>query len=104
MTKTTALTCFGKQCWHRTAKQMIQSFVQHWPKDVHLLVVMDPDCEEYLAEVRSILREGDMATSTTTKERWDWLKAQKPDESNDYRRHYVRFSHKVWAIDMLMQS
>jgi hypothetical protein len=98
------ITTFPNDCWEVYAKQMLQSFVQYWPKDIPLMVELDDDL--LAGDVQNILnREGDAVAVGWNKDHKEFVERNKGrDDPKNYRKQAVRFCHKVFAIHRAAQS
>lgn len=91
------ITTFPSNMWQVYAKDMLQSFVKYWPKEIPLLVQLDDDL--VLEDVRKIIRPSDAVVSGWLKDHSDFVsRNQGRDDPSDYRKQCVRFSHKVFSI------
>lgn len=95
-----AVTTFPAAAWDFYAKLMLTTFVEHWPADIPLIVVIDQDenAVPLSQEIKKIIRDGDKVFGTNEETQNNFLIRHKDrKEGKDYRNHYVRFSHKVFA-------
>lgn len=91
------ITTFPDNCFDVYAKQMLQSFVQHWPQDIPLLVQLDDDLVR--EQVQALLRPTDaIAVGWDTDHKAFVERNKDKDHPTDYRKQGVRFCHKVFAI------
>lgn len=107
--KISVVTTFPNKYWDLYASQMISTFCKHWPIDVGLWVQLDE--EPRSIEVAQQLQQGyekhfsnrimDGCTSAFPDELKALLERNKGiDWGKDYRKQYVKFAHKVFAIWM----
>lgn len=128
MTKFAAVTTFPDAAWNGYAKSMLDTYCELWPKEAPIMVRLDYGTEKYQGfmkatrgeplqpneakaahvalEVANCYRNGiDAITCGITKEQAEFIarNGQRP-VSKDYRSHYVRFSHKVFAMKLALDT
>lgn len=98
------ITTFPNNSYDIYAKQMLQSFVQYWPKEIPLLLALDDNLLE--ADCKAIMnREGDAIACGWMPEHKAFVERNKGrDDPQNYRKQAVRFCHKVFAIKRAMDS
>lgn len=91
------VTCFANHQWDLFAKRMLESFVQYWPKEIAILVVLDDD--KLVPDVEKIIRPNDGFICGWTKEHEEFVERNKDkDHPTDYRKQAIRFCHKVFTL------
>lgn len=98
------VTTFPNASWEIYAKQMLQSFVQHWPISIPLMVELDDNL--LLEQVQGILnREGDCIAPGWNKDHGEFVARNKgKDDQINYRKQAVRFCHKIFAIKRALDA
>lgn len=96
MNKYLAVTTFPLASWEVYAKTMLASFVEN--VDIPLIVVIDEDAAGLAPHVKQVIRPTDRIFGKNEELQQAFLERHKGrDEGKDFRNHYVRFSHKVFA-------
>lgn len=91
------VTTFPDDAWDVYAKRMLESYIRFWPVDVPIMVCLDSN--KLVNEVQKVLRPIDLVVSDQSIDQQEFIKRnQGKDDPRDYRKQYVRFSYKVFAI------
>lgn len=106
-----ALTSFHQSGYAQYGSRMIQSYLQHWPKEINLHVYAE-DCA--VKESASNLIVHDLHLSSPAlvnfKTRWqhtpkangdvskDPVRSRRKDAGKGFKWHAIRFAHKVYSI------
>jgi hypothetical protein len=95
-----AVTTFPNDAWEKYAKAALVHFAKNLPAEVPLIVCIDDNAQkdEFAKEIQPFLRDGDIIFKNNEAGEKEFYERNTHDEGKDYRQHYVRFSHKVWAI------
>ena len=98
------ITTFSNKGWEMYGRRMVNSFVEHWPKDVQLTLYCE-GLSEYKKELSTV--KGNIVIKDLFKECPDlvtFIKAYpKPEhrgifgEQHDFKKNAVGFSYKVFA-------
>lgn len=101
--KYAVVTTFPNSAWDTYAQEMLASFRANW--DCPIMIVLDDDT---LVQPISMLLQGqhpeDKFCIMQDPEYRAFLERNKgKDDPKDYRKQYVRFSHKVFAIDASLE-
>lgn len=107
----TVVTTFNKSGYDQYGHRMIQSFLQHWPKEVKLYVYAE-DCK--INESADNLIVKDLHSSslglTNFKNKWknvpkangdvsdDPIRSKRKDSGKGFKWNAVKFAHKVYSI------
>ena len=91
------VTTFPNNCIDVYARNMLQSFVKYWPKEIDLMVQLDDDL--LFQDVNKMLRPQDGIAVGWEKDHREFVERNKgKDDPSNYRKQAVRFCHKVFAI------
>lgn len=108
MTKNIAL-CTTFPNWLEYPKETIPSWFEFLPKDLTILIGLDPcpqlkETEEWLLPLTEKAREEDIVfiSREFPPEQLEFLKRHKPKNEKDYRMDYRRFSFKVFSMHQAM--
>lgn len=108
--KYTVCTTFNADGYAKYGQRMIQTFLQHWPKEVTLVVYAE-NCT--VAESAANLTVRDIAVVTELnafKQKWNTVpkangdisqdphRRTRPDATKSFKWDAVRFAHKVYSI------
>lgn len=97
------VTTFANAHFPIYARQMLQSFVQYWPKEIPLMVQLDDDL--LLRDVQKTTRPQDAIAVGWEKDHAAFVERNMGrDHPTDYRKQAVRFCHKVFAIKRAMDA
>jgi len=105
--KYAAVTTFPLSAYHAYAKQMIASYLEFWPKEVPLFIVLDEGMGQQAVLddlVNSFPGQLVICTSYSDEQRAFLKRHENFQETSDYKTHYVRFSHKVFAVDQMVKN
>lgn len=107
----TVVTTFNQSGYDQYGHRMIQSFLQHWPKEVKLYVYAE-DCK--ISESANNLIVKDLYSSslelTNFKNKWknvpkangdvsgDPIRNKRKDSGKGFKWNAVKFAHKVYSI------
>lgn len=101
--KIAVCTTFADEHFDQYAKQMLQSFVTHWPEQIPILV--QTDTPKYAEEINKIIRPQDGLKSGWEPDHAAFVERNKgKDDPNNYRKQAVRFCHKVFALKYALKS
>lgn len=91
--------------WLEYPKQTIPTWINNLPKDLMLLIGLDPcsqlkETEEWLLPLTQQNRDNDtiFISREFPPEQLEFLKRHKPKDEKDYRMDYRRFSFKIFAL------
>lgn len=95
--------------WLEYPKETIPTWINNLPKDLMLLIGLDPcpqlkETEEWLLPLTQERRDNDtiFISREFPPEQLEFLKRHKPKDEKDYRLDYRRFSFKVFALHQAM--
>ena len=102
--KIAACVTFPNSMWNICAAEMLQSFAQHWPKDIKLFIQLDEQSPESFENLNnaivSILGEDrSMIASAWEQDQKDFMARWKDHKPESYMFDVVKFSHKVFALE-----
>lgn len=102
-TNTAVLTTFPNNMFDVYARQMIQSFVTYWPKEIPLLIELDNDLLAH--QISGMLRPQDAIAAGWEPDHQAFVERHKgKDDPSNYRKQPVRFCHKVFALKRALDA
>ena len=108
--KYTVVTTFNEEGYKQYGQRMIQTFLEHWPQEVTLVVYAE-GCEVAQSAANLVIRNIDTVDNLTVfKEAWrdvpqangdvstDPVRSRRRDSGKGFKWDAVRFAHKVYSI------
>jgi len=89
--------------WDEYAKEMLQSFIKYWPKEIPLFIFLDDNALEQ--EVANLInsQHAYVAISGIGEEQAKFIEQYKgKDDPKNYRRQLVKFSYKIFALNQAL--
>lgn len=103
MSNIVVLTTFPNNMYEVYARDMVTSFVKHWPAEIPLLVQLDDQLLE--EQVKKLMRPTDAVAVGWEKSHLEFVQRNKDkDTPQDYRGQVTRFCHKVFAIKRALDA
>lgn len=102
--KIAVCTTFNNETFDICAAEMLQSFAEHWPKDIKMYIQLDEQPEDTFNhlnnQIVSIMGEGRVFIAG----KWDddqkaFMERWKEHQPRNYLDDVVKFSHKVFALE-----
>jgi len=117
MSKIAAITTFPNESWEKYAKTGVKSFMERWPKDIPLMIQVDPGegQEENIKKITSAAEKradrNVYVIDTRTEEHEEFVERNKDVKAPEgtksghlFKYKYTTFCHKVFAQYAAMES